>query len=121
MSCDEFMCMYSFSPLPDSRRLYFKARLDKNHFRGSPSNVKGWKKRLFFTSRDECNVVADQPGYSYQKGRGEEDRILMKVESLRHLKVIYFAQRRDGIGDPYDDAALGEALGELNSAGDILA
>ncbi|GFY88859.1 hypothetical protein Acr_06g0007990 [Actinidia rufa] len=53
MSCGEFRCLYSLSPLPDSGWFYFKARPDKNLFRGSPSNVKGWKTRFFFASRDE--------------------------------------------------------------------
>ncbi|GFZ00948.1 hypothetical protein Acr_14g0005830 [Actinidia rufa] len=41
------------SPLPDSGWYYFKARPEKNLFRGSPSNVKGWKMRFFFASGDE--------------------------------------------------------------------
>ncbi|GFS29294.1 hypothetical protein Acr_00g0006130 [Actinidia rufa] len=53
MSCDEFRCLYSLSPLPDSGWYYFKARPDKNLLRGSPSNVKGWKTRFFFASGDE--------------------------------------------------------------------
>ncbi|GFZ08174.1 hypothetical protein Acr_19g0011110 [Actinidia rufa] len=53
MSCDEFRCLYSLSPLPDSGWFYFKARPDKNLFRGSPSNVKGWKTRFFYASGDE--------------------------------------------------------------------
>ncbi|GFS41680.1 hypothetical protein Acr_00g0075760 [Actinidia rufa] len=53
MSCDEFRCLYSLSPLPDLGWYYFKARPEKNLLRGSPSNVKGWKKRFFFASGDE--------------------------------------------------------------------
>ncbi|GFZ00652.1 hypothetical protein Acr_14g0002870 [Actinidia rufa] len=53
LSCDEFRCLYSLSPLPDSGWYYFKARPEKNLFRGSPSNVKGWKTRFFFASGDE--------------------------------------------------------------------
>ncbi|GFS40352.1 hypothetical protein Acr_00g0068040 [Actinidia rufa] len=53
MSCDEFRCLYSLSPLPDSGWFYFKARPDKNLLLGSPSNVKGWKTRFFFASGDE--------------------------------------------------------------------
>ncbi|GFZ03421.1 hypothetical protein Acr_16g0000450 [Actinidia rufa] len=53
MSCDEFRGLYSLSPLPDSGWYYFKARPEKNLFRGSPSNVKGWKTRFFFASGDE--------------------------------------------------------------------
>ncbi|GFS36965.1 hypothetical protein Acr_00g0048950 [Actinidia rufa] len=53
MSCDEFRCLYSLSPLPDSGWYYFKARPEKNLLRGSPSNVKGWKTRFFFASWDE--------------------------------------------------------------------
>ncbi|GFY91229.1 hypothetical protein Acr_07g0014250 [Actinidia rufa] len=46
-------CLYSLSPLPDLGWYYFKARPEKNLLRGSPSNVKGWKKRFFFASGDE--------------------------------------------------------------------
>ncbi|GFY90979.1 hypothetical protein Acr_07g0011750 [Actinidia rufa] len=46
-------CLYSLSPLPDSRWYYFKARPEKNLLRGSPSNVKGWQTRFFFASGDE--------------------------------------------------------------------
>ncbi|GFY86849.1 hypothetical protein Acr_05g0004880 [Actinidia rufa] len=53
MSCDEFRCLYSLSPLPDSGWYYFKARPEKNLLLGSPSNVKGWKTRFFFASGDE--------------------------------------------------------------------
>ncbi|GFZ11246.1 hypothetical protein Acr_22g0006440 [Actinidia rufa] len=53
MSCDEFRCLYSLSPLPDSGWYYFKARPEKNLLRGSTSNVKGWKTRFFFASGDE--------------------------------------------------------------------
>ncbi|GFS38898.1 hypothetical protein Acr_00g0060040 [Actinidia rufa] len=53
MSCDEFRCLYSLSPLPDSGWYYFKARPDKNLLRESLSNVKGWKTRFFFASEDE--------------------------------------------------------------------
>ncbi|GFZ18586.1 hypothetical protein Acr_27g0003250 [Actinidia rufa] len=56
MSCDEFRCLYSLSPLPDSGWYYFKARLEKNLLRGSPSNVKGWKMRFFFASGDEWEL-----------------------------------------------------------------
>ncbi|GFY87764.1 hypothetical protein Acr_05g0014030 [Actinidia rufa] len=46
LSCGEFRCLYSLSPLPDSGWYYFKARPEKNLLRGSPSNVKGWKTRM---------------------------------------------------------------------------
>ncbi|GFS33948.1 hypothetical protein Acr_00g0031420 [Actinidia rufa] len=61
MSCDEFRCLYSLSLLPDSRWYYFKARLDKDLLSGSPSNVKGWKKRFFFTFRDEWEFFSSMP------------------------------------------------------------
>ncbi|GFZ12349.1 hypothetical protein Acr_23g0007340 [Actinidia rufa] len=56
LSCDEFRCLYSLSPLPDSGWYYFKARPEKNLLRGSPSNVNGWKMRFFFASRDEWEL-----------------------------------------------------------------
>ncbi|PSS08070.1 hypothetical protein CEY00_Acc18432 [Actinidia chinensis var. chinensis] len=54
-------CLYSLSPLPDLGWYYFKARLDKNLFRGSLSNVKRWKKRFFFASGDECEFFPSMP------------------------------------------------------------
>ncbi|GFS36748.1 hypothetical protein Acr_00g0047860 [Actinidia rufa] len=61
MSCDEFRCLYSFSSLPDLRWYYFKAKPDKNLLRGSPSNVKGWKKRFYFTFGDEWEFFSSIP------------------------------------------------------------
>ncbi|GFS30801.1 hypothetical protein Acr_00g0014170 [Actinidia rufa] len=57
LSCGEFRCLYSLSPLPDSGWYYFKARPEKNLLRGSPSNVKGWKTRFFFASGDEWELT----------------------------------------------------------------
>ncbi|GFY86563.1 hypothetical protein Acr_05g0002020 [Actinidia rufa] len=57
LSCGEFRCLYSLSPLPDSGWYYFKARPEKNLLRGSPSNVKGWKTRFFFASGDEWELA----------------------------------------------------------------
>ncbi|GFZ06482.1 hypothetical protein Acr_18g0006520 [Actinidia rufa] len=37
------------------------ARPDKNLFRGSPSNVKGWKTRFFFASGDEWEFPSARP------------------------------------------------------------
>ncbi|GFY80874.1 hypothetical protein Acr_01g0006830 [Actinidia rufa] len=37
----------------ESGWLYFKARPGKNILKGPPNNVKGWKKRFFFISRDD--------------------------------------------------------------------
>ncbi|GFZ06696.1 hypothetical protein Acr_18g0008660 [Actinidia rufa] len=61
MSCDEYRCLYSLSPLPDSGWYYFKARPEKNLLRRSPSNVKGWKKRFFFASGDEWEFFPSMP------------------------------------------------------------
>ncbi|GFZ03491.1 hypothetical protein Acr_16g0001150 [Actinidia rufa] len=38
-----------------------EARPNKNLLRGSPSNVKGWKKRFFFASRDEWEFFPSMP------------------------------------------------------------
>ncbi|GFS36288.1 hypothetical protein Acr_00g0045150 [Actinidia rufa] len=45
------------NPKPDSGWLYFKARPSKNVFKGSPSNVKGWKSRFFFVSGDDWEIL----------------------------------------------------------------
>ena len=44
ISYNEFRCMYSLNPLPDSGWFYFKARLDKNLLKGLPSNMKGGRR-----------------------------------------------------------------------------
>ncbi|GFS46023.1 hypothetical protein Acr_00g0099640 [Actinidia rufa] len=61
MSCDEFKSLYSLSPLPYLGWYYFKERPDKNLLRGSPSNVKVWKKRFFFASEDEWEFFPSMP------------------------------------------------------------
>ncbi|GFY92743.1 hypothetical protein Acr_08g0011390 [Actinidia rufa] len=61
MSCDEFRCLYSLIPLPNSGWYYFKARPDKNLLRVSLSNVKGWKKRFSFASGDEWEFFPSMP------------------------------------------------------------
>ncbi|GFY88644.1 hypothetical protein Acr_06g0005840 [Actinidia rufa] len=68
MSCDEFRCLYSLSPLPDSGWYYFKARPEKNLLRGSPSNVKGWKTRFFFSSGDEWSFLRARPSVTVLRG-----------------------------------------------------
>ncbi|GFY87602.1 hypothetical protein Acr_05g0012410 [Actinidia rufa] len=40
-------------PKPDSSWLYFKVRSGKSLLRGYSSNVKGWKKKIFFISGDD--------------------------------------------------------------------
>ncbi|GFZ00929.1 hypothetical protein Acr_14g0005640 [Actinidia rufa] len=54
-------CLYSLIPLSNSGWYYFKARPDKNLLRGSPSNVKGWKKRFFFALEDEWEFFLSMP------------------------------------------------------------
>ncbi|GFZ06730.1 hypothetical protein Acr_18g0009000 [Actinidia rufa] len=41
--------------------LYYKHHMSCDEFRGSPSNVKGWKKRFFFASRDEWEFFPSMP------------------------------------------------------------
>ncbi|GFS42074.1 hypothetical protein Acr_00g0077920 [Actinidia rufa] len=55
MPISEFKHLFSLNnkPKPDHDWLYFKARYKKTLLRGYPSNVKGWKKKIFFTSRDD--------------------------------------------------------------------
>ncbi|GFY85222.1 hypothetical protein Acr_03g0019960 [Actinidia rufa] len=118
MSCDEFRCLYSLSPLPDSGWYYFKARPEKNLFRGSPSNVKGWKTRFFFASGDEwefpsgvatsditarvprswgtpdifavgCTVLSTSGGENATSG--DEGEFVTREDSVEYLGVI----RRD--------------------------
>ncbi|GFZ21358.1 hypothetical protein Acr_29g0005200 [Actinidia rufa] len=88
MSCDNFRCLYSLSPLPDSGWYYFKAMPDKNLLRGPLSSVKRWKKRFFFASRDEWEFFPSMP---LSKGiptrlRGRTE-ILEKIESGGYFEV----------------------------------
>ncbi|GFS36611.1 hypothetical protein Acr_00g0046960 [Actinidia rufa] len=55
LSLNEFRCLYTkFKSLgSDSGWLYFKPRPGKNVLKGSPNNVKGYKRRFFFTIRDD--------------------------------------------------------------------
>ncbi|GFZ18322.1 hypothetical protein Acr_27g0000610 [Actinidia rufa] len=106
MSCDEFRCLYSLSPLPDSGWYYFKARPEKNLLRGSPSNVKGWKMRFFFASGDEWEFPSGtttsdstprvprswgMPVAETTRPRGDEGEFVTREDSIEYLGVI----RRD--------------------------
>ncbi|GFY80953.1 hypothetical protein Acr_01g0007620 [Actinidia rufa] len=73
LSCGEFRCLYSLSPLPDSGWYYFKARPEKNLLRGSPSNVKGWKTRFFFCLGGRVGV---SPGRGCQREFTTSSQIL---------------------------------------------
>ncbi|GFS42899.1 hypothetical protein Acr_00g0082410 [Actinidia rufa] len=89
LSCDEFRCLYSLSALPDSGWYYFKARPEKNLFRGSPSNVKGWKTRLFFASGDEwefpSGVAASDTTPRVPKSWGTPGKSYNKLPTLSEV------------------------------------
>ncbi|GFY86954.1 hypothetical protein Acr_05g0005930 [Actinidia rufa] len=89
LSCDEFRCLYSLSPLPDSGWYYFKARPEKNLFRGSPSNVKGWKTRFFFASGDEwefpSGVVASDTTPRVPRSWGTPEKSYNKLPTLSEV------------------------------------
>ncbi|GFY95594.1 hypothetical protein Acr_10g0009790 [Actinidia rufa] len=55
MSLSEFRNLFSLNNNPklDHGWLYFKARYKKTLLGGYPNNVKGWKKKFFFASREE--------------------------------------------------------------------
>ena len=54
LSLNEFRHLFSlFKNLkPDSGWLFFKARPGKTIIKRYPSNVKGWKKKFFFSSQE---------------------------------------------------------------------
>ncbi|GFZ03259.1 hypothetical protein Acr_15g0018670 [Actinidia rufa] len=87
--CDEFRCLYSFSPLPDSGWYYFKARPEKNLLRGSPSNVKGWKTRFFFASGDEWELppgtAASESSLRVPKSWGAPGKSCNKLPTLSEV------------------------------------
>ncbi|GFY86217.1 hypothetical protein Acr_04g0009550 [Actinidia rufa] len=80
-------CLYSLSPLPDSGWYYFKARPEKNLFRGSPSNVKGWKTRFFFASGDEWEEELQQTADSIQVDAERMEAIFGKIEPGGYFEV----------------------------------
>ncbi|GFS42450.1 hypothetical protein Acr_00g0079930 [Actinidia rufa] len=89
MSYDEFRCLYSLSPLPDSGWYYFKARPDKNLLRGSPSNVKRWKKRFFFASEDEWEFFPSKPlGLGIPRKSCKALLALTETEAKRTVEVL---------------------------------
>ncbi|GFZ15862.1 hypothetical protein Acr_25g0002710 [Actinidia rufa] len=55
LSLSEFRNLFSLNsnPKPNQGWLYFKARNKKTLLGGYPSNVKGWKSKLFFVTGDE--------------------------------------------------------------------
>ncbi|GFZ17221.1 hypothetical protein Acr_26g0004910 [Actinidia rufa] len=81
-------CLYSLSPLPDSGWYYFKAR-PENLFRGSPSNVKGWKTRFFFASGDEwefpSGVVAGDTTTRVPRSWGTPGKSCNKLPTLSEV------------------------------------
>ncbi|GFY96575.1 hypothetical protein Acr_11g0008810 [Actinidia rufa] len=89
MTCDEFRCLYSLSPLLDSGWYFFKARPEKNLFRGSPSNVKGWKTRFFFASGDEwefpSGVVASDTTTRVPRSWGMPGKSCNKLPTLSEV------------------------------------
>ncbi|GFZ10873.1 hypothetical protein Acr_22g0002710 [Actinidia rufa] len=89
LSCGEFRCLYSLSPLPDSGWYYFKARPEKNLLRGSPSNVKGWKTRFFFASGDEWELApgtaASESSLRVPKSWGASGKSCNKLPTLSEV------------------------------------
>ena len=49
------------NPKSDQGWLYFKARYKKILLGGYPSNVKGWKNKIFFASGDGWELLEDSP------------------------------------------------------------
>ncbi|GFY87646.1 hypothetical protein Acr_05g0012850 [Actinidia rufa] len=63
ISLSEFRNLFSLNsnPKPDQGWLYFKARNKKVLLGGYPSNVKGWKSKVFFVSSDEWEIPEGTP------------------------------------------------------------
>ncbi|GFZ08897.1 hypothetical protein Acr_20g0007050 [Actinidia rufa] len=91
MSCDEFRCLYSLSLLPDLGWYYFKVRPEKNLLWGSPSNMKGWKKRFFFTSGDEWEFFPSMPAGDgiprVPRSWGTPEKSCNKLSALTEVEV----------------------------------
>ncbi|GFS34997.1 hypothetical protein Acr_00g0037220 [Actinidia rufa] len=110
LSLNEFRCLYSLftNPKPDSRWLYFKVRPGRIITKGYPRNVKGWKRRFFFISRDDWEF---SPGISREEGvlrvprswgtlgkRCNKLHILTDLKD-RRLKKVFKNPIRDNIED----------------------
>ena len=61
------MCLYSLfkNPKPNSGWLYFKVMSGVTVTKGYPNNVKGWKRKVFFISRDSWEFF---PSISQDEG-----------------------------------------------------
>ncbi|GFY82865.1 protein kinase superfamily protein [Actinidia rufa] len=73
LSCGEFRCLYSLSPLPDSGWYYFKARPEKNLLRGSPEQRKGVENEVLFCLGGRVGV---SPGRGCQREFTTSSQIL---------------------------------------------
>ena len=74
LSLNEFRSLFALNKnlKLDSGWLYFKVRPKKNLIKGYPSNVKEWKKKLFFISRDD---------YEFPSGTSGDARVPMVLRS----------------------------------------
>ncbi|GFY94936.1 hypothetical protein Acr_10g0003210 [Actinidia rufa] len=76
----EFRNLFSLNknPNPDHGWLYFKARPKKTLLKGYPSNVKGWKRKFFFISKDNWEfpkgIISESWGSKGPEGNKGEDR-----------------------------------------------
>ncbi|GFY89104.1 hypothetical protein Acr_06g0010440 [Actinidia rufa] len=115
LSCGEFRCLYSLSPLPDSGWYYFKARPEKNLLRGSPSNVKGWKTRFFFASGDEWElapgVAASESLLRVPRSWGTPGKSCNKLPSLSEVD----AKRMEAVFGKIEPGGYFEVSKVLNS------
>ncbi|GFY85673.1 hypothetical protein Acr_04g0004110 [Actinidia rufa] len=121
----------------ESRWFYFKARSGKNILMGAPSNVKGWKKRLFFASGDDwefhqsisreegaaSNVIRCQSyphrGGEIPSGPGEDRRRVLQIPVVLNSRTFYkyFTPSRVEVSSSGGNMAKGDVGGKAE--GDI--
>ncbi|GFY81138.1 hypothetical protein Acr_01g0009470 [Actinidia rufa] len=86
-------CLYTLlkGPGSESGWLYFKARPGKNVLKGAPSNVKGWKRRFFFISREDWEFHPMIP-----REERDEERFLQVFEKIGggHFKILVILNSR---------------------------
>ncbi|GFS34046.1 hypothetical protein Acr_00g0031980 [Actinidia rufa] len=83
-------CFYTLfkNPKPDLGWLYFKVRPGKNVLKESPSNVKGWKNRFFFVSRDDWEILSNTTSDEVPRVPRNKFPLLIDTEEVRMRKVL---------------------------------
>ncbi|GFY91077.1 hypothetical protein Acr_07g0012730 [Actinidia rufa] len=98
-----YEAVFSVGPGSESGWLYFKARLGKHILKGASNNVKGWKKRFFFISRDDWEFHPSIPRkegvVQVPRSWGSPSKQCNKVSALSETKDERFCRVFEKIGE----------------------